>query len=237
MPSVEMKTVRSRNDRYRRCEQARPAMAQGRHPRNRGGLPARCALLLILFGASCRTSQQSPCATDGGCASDSPAHCVAKLSGQFCTNTLDGYGVPIRILLVIDTSESMKLKDPGGKRSVAAGDLVTRYGSDQNVSFGLVGFNTAANQVTTGFVRDQAALASGLNDLNTAEGYTDYIAALSTAQMMIGHDLVGVRKQIAAAEQAGQDTRWMRPYYFVVFLGGGIPRMPGGAIQSNDEIW
>jgi hypothetical protein len=166
-----------------------------------------------------------------------PANYVAKLEGTYCTNTSDTYGVPVRILLVIDTSESMKLNDPGGKRGQAAGDLITKFGNDENVSFGFVQFNTGATEVTkNGFTRDPVELAAGLNELNKQEGFTNYIGALGAAQLMVHDDLVKVEKDIAAAELAGQDTRFMRPYYFVVFLSDGIPRQQGGKVQTNDEI-
>jgi hypothetical protein len=165
-----------------------------------------------------------------------PANYVAKLSGEYCTNTSDTYGVPVRIVLIIDTSASMKENDPGGNRGVAAGDLISKFGGDQNVEFGFVQFNTAATTVTKGFTRDPVELASGLNELNKMEGFTNYIGALTAAQTLITSDLAEVRKEIAAAAQAGLDTRFMRPYYFVVFLSDGIPRMPGGVLQDNDEI-
>lgn len=166
-----------------------------------------------------------------------PANYTARLTGTYCTNTSDTYGVPVKILLVIDTSESMKVNDPGGKRGQAAGDLITKFGNDENVTFGFVQFNTAATQVTTeGFTRDPAVLAAGLNELNRQEGFTGYIAALTAAETMIVSDLAKVQKEIAAAKEAGLDTRLMRPYYFVVFLSDGIPRLPGGAVQTNEEI-
>lgn len=166
-----------------------------------------------------------------------PANYVAKMNdGQYCTNTSDNYDVPVRILLIIDTSASMKENDPGGNRGVAAGDLISKFGDKKNVEFAFIQFNTAALQVTTSFTRDPAELAAGLNELNKMEGFTNYTGALNEANTLILKDLAEVRKELAAAEAAKLDTRFMRPYYFVVFLSDGIPRMPEGKLQTSDEI-
>jgi hypothetical protein len=160
-----------------------------------------------------------------------------KLSGEYCTSTASIYNVPIRILLVIDTSRSMEINDPAGYRGQAAADLITAMsGTDQDVAFGLIEFNTGANQLTDGFMSDPAALTAALNGLNKKEGFTNYLAALGLARTMIHEDLVKVAEQIRLAEENGEDTRYMRPWYFVVFLSDGIPRMPGGVLQSTESI-
>jgi len=155
----------------------------------------------------------------------------------YCTSDSNSYGVPIRILLIIDTSRSMELNDPTGGRGQAAARLIsTLGGSGSDVAFGLIGFNTSATQLTDGFINDAASLTSALSALNTQQGFTNYLDALGVAKTMVDGDLAKVADAMHAAEAQGTDTRYMRPWYFVVFLSDGIPRMPGGILQSADDI-
>ncbi len=156
--------------------------------------------------------------------------------GLYCTESASTYDLPIRILLVIDTSRSMELNDPQGYRGHAAAELVTTYASADNVSFAFVGFNTGAVALTPGFTNDPAVLGAALAQLNTMEGFTNYLDALAMADTMVTNDLAEVAAAIAAAEAAGESVRFLRPWYFVVFLSDGIPRMPGGVLQDTDQI-
>lgn len=165
-----------------------------------------------------------------------PANFPANVSGEYCTTSATTYDIPIRILLIIDTSKSMEVNDPGGNRGVAAAELITAFGDDRDIAFGFISFNTASTSVTDGFVRDPTTLAGGLNQLNAKEGFTNYIDALTIAEAMINDDLAKIRAELEALEEAGESTRFARPYYFVIFLSDGIPRMPGGVLQSTDEI-
>ncbi len=156
--------------------------------------------------------------------------------GLYCTQNANTYDVPIRILLVIDTSASMEVNDPQGYRSAAAADLVTSFSSQNNVAFGLVAFNTGATQLTDGFVNDPQILGQALGNLSAMEGFTNYVDALSAAQAMIDDDVAKVADQLQQAEAQGLDTRFLRPRYFVIFLSDGVPRMPGGILQDSNQI-
>ena len=67
-----------------------------------------------------------------------PVYFPGVVEGEYCTEAADTYDIPIRILLVIDTSRSMEINDPEGFRGRAVADLVTVYSGNENVSFGFV---------------------------------------------------------------------------------------------------
>ncbi|MFC1609613.1 VWA domain-containing protein [Myxococcota bacterium] len=159
------------------------------------------------------------------------------INGQYCTDDSHNFEVPIRILLVIDTSASMELNDPLGYRAKAAADLVSHMtGQAEDVAFAFIAFNTAATALTDGFVKDLAVIQQALNGLGVSDGFTNYLAALDLAKTIILKDLEEVRDRLQELEAAGEDTRYARPWYFVVFLSDGIPRMPDGSTQDSQTI-
>lgn len=166
-----------------------------------------------------------------------PINRTVSLTGKYCTNDSTTFGVPIRILLIVDTSKSMELNDPAGARGRAAGELVSHFmDSGKDVSFAFMEFNTAARELTPGFTKDRAALDAAVAGLNNIEGFTNYLGALGLARTVINADISRTAEEIRAMEQRGEDTRYARPWYFVVFLSDGIPKMQGGTIQSTDSI-
>ena len=167
-----------------------------------------------------------------------PINRTVTVQGHYCTNDATTFNVPIRILLVVDTSESMKINDPGGNRGRAASSLIdgiSKKGLD--ASFAFIHFDTAATQLTTtGFTKDRAALNATIGGLNLIQGFTNYLDALGLAKTVINDDIRKTAAELHAMELKGLDTRYRRPWYFVVFLSDGIPRMPGGVLQSTDSI-
>ncbi len=166
-----------------------------------------------------------------------PMNHTVALTGQYCTNDSTTFGVPIRILLIVDTSKSMEINDPAGARGRAASQLVSHFlDTGKDVSFAFMEFNTAARELTQGFTKDRAVLDSAVAGLNNIEGFTNYLGALGLARTVINADISKTAEELRAMEQRGENTRYARPWYFVVFLSDGIPKMQGGTIQSTDSI-
>lgn len=130
----------------------------------------------------------------------------------------------------------MSVNDPTGYRGQAAADLITHFSGQDNVSFAFVSFDTAATQATTEFTNDPVMLSAALNQLNTINGFTNYLDALGAAQAMVDTDIANVATELAALPPDDPNRRFVRPWYFVVFLSDGIPRMPGGILQPTDQI-
>jgi hypothetical protein len=162
---------------------------------------------------------------------------TVTVGGRYCTNNSTTFGVPIKVLLIVDTSESMKLNDPMGHRPVAAQALVNALQMQgKDVSFAFENFDTAARALTMGFTKDPVQINNAIGQLGLAQGFTNYLDALNTARTIITQDISDTSLQLRMLEQMGVNTHNMRPYYFVVFFSDGIPRMPGFMIQNSDTI-
>ena len=64
---------------------------------------------------------------------------TVTVGGRYCTNDSTSFGVPIKVLLIVDTSQSMMFNDPMGHRGTAATALVqtlqARPGLDVSFAF------------------------------------------------------------------------------------------------------
>jgi hypothetical protein len=164
------------------------------------------------------------------------ANFPVTLAGEYCTDDSEVYELPTRILLIIDTSRSMETNDPESHRGKAAAELISHFSDSEMVSFGFVTFNTSAIPVTNGFTRDQVELTQALNELSVKEGFTNYLDALAAAQTMVDDDISKVRDELSKLDPDDPERQFLRPWYFVVFLSDGFPRMPGGVVQNKDQI-
>jgi len=157
-------------------------------------------------------------------------------TGDYCTNDADIYNVPIRILFVVDCSESMAGgangvppgNDTTGQRAAAVAGLISHFSSNTNVTFGLVTFDSAAFNLTGGFTADPAILNPAIAQISVgtgAQGFTNYLGALAVAQSMVTADVAAVAAAMAKLDPNDPSIRYMRPAYFVVFLSDGVPRI------------
>lgn len=190
-------------------------------------------LLMGLVGCSNGCEQQSLLS----------ATAKANLSGTYCTSASAQHDVPLRIMIIVDTSESTLLTDPTQGRQQAAAALIGSFSPDADVKFSIITFDdfaVAATQDGAGqgiFTRDPAILADSLNQLTRQDGFTNYLAALEEATNTIQRDLVDTEEELAALKDMdpNANVELLRPYYFVIFLSDGIPRIRG-AEQTTDEI-
>ncbi len=162
---------------------------------------------------------------------------TVTLRGEYCTNDSTTFTVPVKILVVNDTSKSMEINDPNGGRGKAAAALVSTLNQQgMDVSFAFIMFDTAAKPITPGFTKDAAALNAAIGQLNQNLGFTNYLDALNQARALIDADIAQVAAQIKMAEAMKQDTKYLKPMYFIIFLSDGIPRMPMGVLQDEASI-
>lgn len=139
-------------------------------------------------------------------------------------------------MLIVDTSKSMEVNDPRGGRAQAAADLISSFSPEADVEFGIISFDDYGTALTDGFTRNPTDLSNALSGLTRQDGFTNYLDALNRAQVMINDDLAAIAEEIALAEEAGEDSQHLRPWYFILFLSDGIPRVRGGQIQSETQI-
>lgn len=140
------------------------------------------------------------------------------VESSFCTDDPTTLSFPVKILFVVDTSQSMNRTDPTGRRLVAVQEVVDTYINDPGVEFGIIQFSGATNVLTQrvpgedGFTRDQAQLQQAIVRLGVAEQPTDYEGALRNVVRVLGNDMMNMPEDNLA-----------RAKYVVIFMSDGLP--------------
>ncbi len=152
------------------------------------------------------------------------------VSGEFCTEHPDEMDFPVKIMFVIDCSQSMNVTDPPPSpneypgRVRAVWEVIQKFRFDPGVEFAIVRFEAAANVATQrdtngdgvadmfGFTNDLPTLLRALNSLQAAGGNTSYQAALGLAEATLAMDM----------SNTNVDER-ARTKYVVIFLSDGLP--------------
>lgn len=171
---------------------------------------------------------------------------TVNLSGSFCTEDPKALLAPVKILFVLDYSQSMVVSDPTTQRGEAVVQVMQRLGQSPGVFYAIELFRGDVNVITKTTAPDgsqmdgfqssttldpaavRVALHAGLPAPETVDQQTtDYIGALSRARGLIEDDVI--RGQ-ADPDQLARTT------YVVIFLSDGIPTknfppgcQPGGS--------
>ncbi|HUU02041.1 MAG TPA: VWA domain-containing protein [Myxococcota bacterium] len=153
-----------------------------------------------------------------------------KVTGSFCTEHPDELKFPVKIMFIIDCSQSMNITDPPPTpndypgRVKAVWDVIQKFRYDPGVSYAILRFEAAANVATQadtngdgiadmfGFVSDLPSLLRALNSLISAGGNTSYQAALGLAEATLAMDM----------STTTVDER-SRTKYVVILLSDGLP--------------
>jgi len=86
-----------------------------------------------------------------------------SLAGEFCTPKSDEVTRPVKIVIAMDASQSMRVTDPDGTRAQAAVDLIDSLPLDSEISFAVMVFAGSTPQMLT---------ISGLDEFEKLESYT-----------------------------------------------------------------
>jgi hypothetical protein len=153
-----------------------------------------------------------------------------QVRGNFCTEHPDELNFPVKIMFIIDCSQSMIVTDPPPTpneypgRVRAVWDVIKQFRYDPGVSFAILRFESAANVATQrdtngdgvadsfGFINDLQSLLRALLSLQSAGGNTSYQSALALAEATLAMDMSS-----ASVEERG------RTKYVVIFLSDGLP--------------
>ena len=165
------------------------------------------AAVLLVTGLGCTDSGLEPARSGPGLVFDDELH----LSAEVCLTPASDAAFPVKILFVVDTSDSMSVTDRAAKRAKAVSTVIDRYRAQPGVTFGVIAFDSNIDRLTKGFTSspDTSAIESRLS---MADRLTDYQGALSGAYQMISEDIVAS----SPAERA-------RSKYVVVFFSDGAP--------------
>jgi len=149
--------------------------------------------------------------------------------GQFCSEVPSPTEFPVRILFIVDISQSMNVTDPvpnpcptGAcftRRATAVEDVLNTYPPGNGVEYGLITFQSSVAIQT----KDAAGMLGGFTDssdevklrlpaLNSAVGDTNYVGALETAYEMLQQDMIELNA-----------TARSRARYVIVFISDGLP--------------
>ena len=116
-----------------------------------------------------------------------------------------------KVLFTVDTSGSMAQNDPQDKRVSAVKETINKFIANENVSFGIIDFDTTARTLTTGFIRDEVTLKTLADTLANDNGNTNYLGAgsyptgaLNATDTLINENEIGT-------------------HFVVIFLSDGEP--------------
>jgi uncharacterized protein YegL len=165
------------------------------------------AAVLLAQGLACTDAGLEPARSGPATVFDDELH----LSTKLCLTPAADASFPVKILFVVDTSDSMSVTDRDAKRTAAVSKVIDRYRAQPGVEFGVIAFDSRIDRLTEGFTAnpDTAAIESRLS---SADRLTDYQGALGAAYQMITEDIVAS----SPAERA-------RSKYVIVFFSDGAP--------------
>ncbi len=178
--------------------------------RHCGPMVAAAALIGVPFGLAlpaCTDAGLEPARKGSGLAYDDEL----RLQGQVCLTPASDASFPVKVLFVVDTSDSMSVTDRQMIRADAVTKVMARYRAQPGVQFGVIAFDSRIERLTDGFTAspDTAAITSRLSQ---HDRLTDYQGALGAVYQMISEDVV----KSSPAERA-------RSKYVVVFFSDGTP--------------
>jgi hypothetical protein len=162
--------------------------------------------------------------------------------GQFCTEVPSPTEFPVRILFVVDISQSMNVTDPPpnpcataacfSRRASAVEDILNTYPPGNGVEYGLITFQSSvaiqtrdASGTLGGFTASADEVKVRLPALNVAVGETNYVGALETAYEMLQQDMIAL-----------EATARSRARYVIVFISDGLPAPRTVEHGMPDEI-
>ena len=149
---------------------------------------------------------------------DGPLDDALAIETRLCTQDPTTLDFPVKILFVVDTSQSMNRTDPTGRRLAAVQEVVDAFLRDPGVSFGIIQFSGMTSILTQGpdgqdgFTRDRTEIETAIVRLGVAEQPTDYEGALANVNRVLTRDMTNADPESLA-----------RARYVVVFLSDGLP--------------
>jgi len=162
---------------------------------------------LFVAATSCTDSGLEPARGDAGTIYDNELH----LTGDVCLSPDTDAVFPVKVLFVVDTSDSMSVTDRSGNRAKAVRTVLTRYQNNPAVTFGVIAFDSRVDRLTQGFTNapDLAAIDTRISQ---ADRLTDYQGALGGVYQMISEDIV-----------ASSPAEIARSKYIIIFFSDGTP--------------
>jgi len=204
-----------------------------RAPRHTGGAPTRATALVLLAAA---TVTGAFACTDAGLdliPSPGPFRDdKVTVSGEICTSSPESRVFPLRVLFVVDSSESMRVTDPpdpltlvtGRERAFQETWETLLEGDPAGVRIGLVQFSADAQGRTvspfnaerdTYYTANRTLLSDATAGLQETGRTTNYLGALNEA-------FAAVRTELENARDFAPESLALSKYV-VIFVSDGLP--------------
>ena len=169
-----------------------------------------------------------------------PQDRAVALEGRFCTLSTNDVIRPIKILIALDASQSMKVTDPDGSRAKAIISLLETLPADPEIYLAVMVFagsttayltkpDTFEQVISITQAQRLALIERLLNFVNPSiqpnRDSTDFVKPLAEVYALINRDIANSRlsASAAAAEARGR--------YSVIFLSDGHP-----TVNQDDEL-
>ncbi len=187
-----------------------------------GGLAACWALSALLAACSDVTLKQVQAGPPP------PRDDKIAVEGRFCTDPPKPLEFPLRVLFIVDTSQSMNVTDPAPptctammcfpRRGEAVLEVLNAYPGGNGVEYALEQFGSSSAILTQdammqdGFTADSDLVKTRLPSLSMGASETNYEGALRTGYRILLRDMMKL-----------DTTARSRARYVVIFLSDGLP--------------
>lgn len=158
-----------------------------------------------------------------------------EVQGRVCAQSADELEAFLKVMIIVDRSNSMLVTDPNNQRISAAQDLVLRFIEDpvslrlrRGVEFALISFfgnvvvHTRNTEGLPGFSNDGPQILFSLAQIARTVANTGYDKALNQAFLLLDQDMARL-----------SNTARARSRYEVIFLSDGLPFPDNCPGESN----
>jgi hypothetical protein len=157
------------------------------------------------------------------------------LSGGFCAENAESINAYLKVMFIIDRSNSLNVTDPNNRRLTAVRDVVMRFVEDPQsyrlragVEFAIVSFygdvlvHTRDSRGLPGFSRNGQQILANLTQLAQTGSNTGYDKALAQAFLLLDSDAARMQESAKAKSR-----------YELVFISDGMPFPENCSGESN----
>lgn len=215
----------------------------------RSSLRTLCFLVCVVAVLSCTRAVFVPAPPEDPVDRDDRV----EVRGDFCTTDPETLNFPVKVMFIVDRSQSMNVTDPdvniapmgappvmGANRVRALLEAVDVLSTVVGLEVGVVGFGASTTVETedcdtytptrtncqSGFTGDRNEMRAGaLRTGNPGGGNTDFGAALSTAYVTLFRDMSNL-----SSEDAGNAR------YVIIFLSDGLADLDASATDRGASV-
>jgi uncharacterized protein YegL len=137
---------------------------------------------------------------------------LLQVNADVCTQPAADSLFPVKVLFIVDTSDSMSVTDRQALRAQAVANAMQRFSGNPAVEFGVIAFDALVESPTNFLFTNTPNIGAITTRLSVADRLTDYQGALGAAYTMLSEDM----QAASAAERA-------RTKYVVIFFTDGVP--------------